>query len=131
MTVTVDRQGESVVAIIESSDVVVASTQDALDLMATIRYDHDTSKLILPKAALSEEFFNLRSGLAGDILQKYTNYRARIAIVGDFTGYDSRALRDFIRESNAGTQTLFLPTTAEALERLHRRAAPAGKREPI
>jgi len=37
--------------------------------------------LILSEADLAPEFFDLRSGLAGELFQKFTNYRIRLAIV--------------------------------------------------
>ena len=43
------------------------------------------------------------------MLQKVINYRAAIAIVGDFSGYTSKALRDFMYESNQGNRIFFLP----------------------
>ena len=38
--------------------------------------------------------------MAGEILQKFSNYRVRLAIVGDFTPYSSKSIKDFIYESN-------------------------------
>ncbi len=46
-------------------------------------------------------------GLAGDCLRKVSNYRRRLAILGDFSAVGSRALRDFIRESNGTGQVVF------------------------
>lgn len=57
--------------------------------------------------------------MAGDILQKYTNYQVKIAIVGDFEVYGSKSLRDFIYESNKGSQVFFLPTEEAAVKKLH------------
>lgn len=37
--------------------------------------------LILTETDLSPEFFRLRSGLAGEAFQKFTNYRIRVALV--------------------------------------------------
>ena len=37
--------------------------------------------LIVTEADLCPEFFNLRTGLAGEVLQKFVNYGARLAIV--------------------------------------------------
>jgi len=69
---------------------------------------------------LDPAFFQLRTGLAGEILQKFVNYRVRLAILGDFTqpAADSTALRDLIRESNSGRTTWFLPDVAELEARL-------------
>jgi hypothetical protein len=37
--------------------------------------------LVLTEADLAPEFFDLRSGLAGELFQKFTNYQLRVAIV--------------------------------------------------
>lgn len=37
--------------------------------------------LILTESDLAREFFDLRSGLAGELFQKFMNYRVRVAIV--------------------------------------------------
>ena len=36
MDITIDQQGNSKVAIIESNDIVISKVQDALDLMASV-----------------------------------------------------------------------------------------------
>ncbi|MFD0673218.1 DUF4180 domain-containing protein [Cohnella sp. GCM10027633] len=120
MNITVDRQGTSKVAVIESEDVVIKEVQDALDLMATVRYTEDCDKIVLDKCNVAEDFFELKTKLAGDVLQKYTNYQVKLAIVGDFGVYDSKSLRDFIYECNQGKQFFFLPDRQAALEALHK-----------
>jgi hypothetical protein len=119
MEIMVDEKDNSKVAVIQSDETLIASIQDALDLMASVRYLHDCHKMVIKKEALTEDFFNLKTKLAGDILQKYTNYKVKLAIVGDFSGYQSKSLQDFIRESNAGNQVLFIPTVEIALKWLH------------
>ncbi len=56
--------------------------------------------------------------MAGELLQKFSNYRVRLVIVGDFSGYTKKSIKDFIFESNNGKQINFLASTTEALERL-------------
>ncbi|WP_034357881.1 DUF4180 domain-containing protein [Deinococcus phoenicis] len=47
--------------------------------------------LILTEADLSPAFFQLRSGLAGEAFQKFTNYRIRVALVlPDFAAHGAR-----------------------------------------
>lgn len=61
------------------------------------------------------EFFDLSTGVLGDVAQKCSNYRFRLAIVGDFDAYPSAALRAYIRESNRGGLVLFANTLDAAL----------------
>ncbi len=37
--------------------------------------------LVLTETDLAKEFFDLRSGLAGEVFQKFINYKVRVAIV--------------------------------------------------
>lgn len=100
------------------NEIVLSDVQNALDFAMTIEYQYQTSKIILSKEAIVEDFFNLSSGIAGEILQKYTNYQIKLAIVGDFSQYTSKALRDYIYESNQGSNFFFVPTVAEAISKL-------------
>ena len=114
---TVQANGATI-ALVEAEETLVSDVRSALDLMATVRYETGADCLALPKAALDERFFVLSSGLAGDILQKFVNYQMKLAIYGDFSGYTSKPLRDFIYESNQGNHVCFVPTQSEAIERL-------------
>lgn len=81
---------------------IISGVRDALDCMADARYLHDSDAIVLYRENLPEAFFDLKTGLAGEILQKFSNYQMRLAIVGDFSGYQSNALHAFIRECNRG-----------------------------
>ena len=118
MNIKTITQNGVTVAIVESEEALIFDVQSALDLMAMVRYETDTDHMILPKVVLDERFFVLSSGLAGDILQKFVNYQMKVAIVGDFSGYTSKPLRDFIYESNNGKHVFFLGSEAEAIEKL-------------
>ena len=112
-----ERNGE-IITQVETEETLITDVQSALDLMATVRYETGADRMILPKIALDERFFVLSSGLAGDVLQKFVNYQLKVAIVGDYSGYTSKPLRDFIYESNNGSHVFFVATVEEALEKL-------------
>jgi hypothetical protein len=105
------------IAVVHSDEPVLTDVQSALDLLASVSYT-GCSRIVVDKSAICEDFFRLRTRLAGEILQKFVNYRVKLAIVGDFSVYDSKALRDFIRESNRGHDIFFVTTEGEALQRL-------------
>ncbi|MNS85142.1 hypothetical protein D3C72_1189980 [compost metagenome] len=108
-----------VIAIVKSNDMLlITDVQSALDLMATVRYEADSNRIILHKRAICEEFFDLKTRLAGEILQKFVNYQTKIAIVGDFSTYSSKSLRDFIYECNNGTDIFFVWSEDEAINKL-------------
>lgn len=106
------------ITVVSSNDIVVKDVQSALDLMASVQYEADCNRIVMKKSILSERFFDLKTGLAGEVLQKFINYRVKVAIIGDFSMYSSQSLRDFIYESNNGNDIFFLPSEEEALERL-------------
>jgi Domain of unknown function (DUF4180) len=74
----------------------------------------------LPAARLSEAFFELKSGLAGEVVQKFANYQIALAIVGDIPtlAAASRSLRDFMREANRGRDLWFVADRGEFQEKL-------------
>ncbi len=86
----------------------VTSPQELLDAMATARFSLGAGAMAAHAGSLGEEFFDLKTGVAGEMLQKFSNYRTRFAIIGDFTNVQSRSLRDFIRESNRGQTVYFV-----------------------
>ncbi len=106
------------IAIIRNSEILIKDVQSALDFMATVQYETGAYRIVLRKSALCEDFFNLSTKLAGEILQKFVNYRVKIAIVGDFSEYTSQSLKDFIYESNKGKDVFFLPNEKQAVEKL-------------
>lgn len=105
-------------AILDGYEIVVEDVQSALDLMANVNYETGCDRIVISKSLLSEPFFDLKTHLAGEILQKFVNYRVKLAIVGDFSGYTSQSLKDFIYESNNGNDIFFLPTEEQAIDRL-------------
>ena len=107
-----------VIAHLSETAPIITDVQTALDAAMTARYDVQTDLLVIDKRAICEDFFILSRGLAGEILQKYTNYHIRVAIYGDYSRYTSKPLRDFIYESNKGKHVFFVPTLEEALDRL-------------
>ncbi|MBM7711304.1 DUF4180 domain-containing protein [Enterococcus xiangfangensis] len=101
----------------DKEEPIIFDKDSALDFAMTIDYQYGTSNIILPKDAISSTFFDLSSQLAGEILQAYINYDVRLAIVGDFSE-GSKALKDFIRESNKGSNFYFVPNLDEAISYL-------------
>lgn len=108
------------IAVVQSDSAVITDAQSALDLVMTVQYETGSNRVVLNKDAVCRDFFILSTGLAGEILQKFINYHVKLAIVGDYSGYTSKPLRDFIYESNQGRDVFFVATQEEALEKLAR-----------
>ena len=75
------------VAHVISDETVIYDPQSALDLMMTVNYETGVKNIMISKNLITEKFFVLSSGLAGEILQKFINYKFRIAIYGDYSKY--------------------------------------------
>ena len=109
---------DKTVAVVTGEEKVITDAQSALDLIMTARYETGTNLIAVDKEAITEDFFVLSRGLAGEVLQKFINYQAKIAIFGDFSQYTSKPLKDFIYESNKGQDIFFVSTKTEAVARL-------------
>ncbi|EFM38716.1 hypothetical protein HMPREF0379_1534 [[Eubacterium] yurii subsp. margaretiae ATCC 43715] len=103
---------------LEDGKILIRDEQSMLDMLMTIAYDIGLSKVIIDKDNLTEDFFILSNKIAGNILQKVVNYNMKLAIIGDFSKYDSKALRDFIYECNSGKDIFFVEDETMALKML-------------
>jgi hypothetical protein len=105
------------IVIVDKGD-KITNAQDILDIMASSQYQCECIGMVLYKESLNESFFDLKTGLAGEILQKFSNYRFKLAIIGDFSHYTSKSLRDFIYECNKGNMVYFKEDLESALSAL-------------
>lgn len=105
-------------AIVTSDEPIITDPQSALDLAMTVKYETGCTNIAINKEAIVGDFFVLSTRLAGEVLQKFTNYGVRLAIFGDFSKYTSKPLKDFIYESNNGKDFFFVSTKEEAAEKL-------------
>ena len=102
------------------ADTGVVDESDAVQLIATAHYEHQAEWVALPAAVLGDEFFELRTGRAGAIVQKFVNYRMGLVVVGDISDRlaASKPLRDWVRESNRGRSLWFVNELSELADRL-------------
>ena len=117
MELKIHEVEEQKIAEVISQEQVLASEQEALDLMAEAAY-YQARALILQADHLNPRFYDLSTQLAGDILGKFSLYHMQVAIIGDFEGYGSQSLQAFIAESNRGRQVFFVPDLQTALDRI-------------
>ncbi len=117
MEIKIFNSGKKCIAQLISKQVEIKDQQDALDIMMESRYQ-GADGLIVSAENLHPDFFDLKTGLAGEILQKFSTYQAYLAIVGDFSKYPGKSLKDFIFESNKIGRINFVATPEEALQAL-------------
>jgi hypothetical protein len=98
---------------------VVSNDREAVDLIA-LALPHKARLLVLPVSRLHPDFFVLRTGVAGEIVQKFVTYRQPVAILGDISGRlaASPTLRAFVYEANRGKDIWFVTDESELDSRL-------------
>jgi hypothetical protein len=94
---------------------------DAVELIGKT-FENRATLIVIPVECLADEFFQLKTRIAGELIQKFVQYRRRIAIVGDISRHlaESSALRAFVSESNRGKEVWFLSSLEELNLRLER-----------
>ena len=87
----------------------VTGPDGVMDLIGEA-FSRGVGTVALPVERLDPRFLDLSSRIAGEVIQKFTNYRLRLAIVGDISAELARseALRAFVIESNRGRSVRFI-----------------------
>ena len=117
MKIEIHQNEDVKIAEVISDSFIVTNAEEGLQLMVDLYYQ-DFDKIIIHEPNIIPDFFDLKTGIAGEILQKFSNYRVRLAIVGDFAKYPGQSIKDFIFESNKCRQVNFMGSVKEAVERL-------------
>lgn len=118
MKLEIVRKNNRKIAVVNSDELLITDALSALDLVMTVKYETGCTDIAVNKEAVTEDFFILSTCLAGEILQKFINYGVRFAVYGDFSGYTSKPLKDFMYESNRGKDFYFQPDVTQAVEHL-------------
>ena len=104
---------ERVIVTASESGVVLRDLDSLNELMGAV---YGADGLLLTESDLAPEFFDLRSGLAGEALQKFTNYRVRVAIVVPDPGRYGPRVAELAFEHRRHNLIRFVASEAEALE---------------
>lgn len=106
------------ISVVESEDILINDVDSGLDFAMEVSNMTGINNIILNKEAVNDVFFDLKNRMLGELLQKYINYNVKIAFIGDFSGYESKALNDFIYESNNGRDFFFVEDIDTAVEKM-------------
>ncbi|WP_379092768.1 DUF4180 domain-containing protein [Pedobacter sp. UC225_65] len=117
MNIQTHNINDTEIAEITSDQIIIQNVEDALDLLGNVYYQ-GFDRMILHQKNITIDFFDLKNKMAGEILQKFSTYRVRLAIVGDFSAFTSKSLKDFIYESNNGKQVNFVTSVEAAVAAL-------------
>lgn len=107
MTINIIKLNDENIVEITRNGIFLTNTEDAMQLMMDCKYEHQAYKAIFYQENITPDFFELKTKLADEMLQKFTQYGFEIAIVGDFRVYESKSLNDFIFESNKSRKVYF------------------------
>jgi hypothetical protein len=101
--------GGETVLLVAAEGPPIGSERDASDLIGDA-LSVGASEIAIPVSRLHPEFLNLSSRMAGLMIQKFTNYRLKVAFVGDISEALARseALRAYVIESNRGKGVRFV-----------------------
>jgi hypothetical protein len=100
----------------------IGNDRDAIDLIGKAA-ENKAEIVVVPSERLAAAFFDLKTRVAGEMIQKFSIYGVRLAILGDIAAAveNSSAFRDFVRESKRGNTIWFV----EDFESLRQRLLPA------
>lgn len=81
---------------------ILTNERDVVDLISFCG-EHNTDRVLLFAENLPQKFFDLKSGEAGMVLQKFANYRMKVAAVLP-PSYIQGKFSEFVLETNRGNQ---------------------------
>lgn len=96
-----------------SAETLLRTEQDALDLIAAC-FENEAHLLMLDAEVLSDDFYKLRTGLAGMVLQKFINYRVKVAVIITGEMEIKGKFRELLVESNKGNDFRVFDNITEA-----------------
>jgi hypothetical protein len=95
---------------------------EPVDAVRAVIYciEHGALAMLFDRGALPGAFFDLSTGVAGEVAQKLTNYGIRMAGVVPDLGAHSARFQEFASEANKGRQLHFAATREAAVAWLER-----------
>lgn len=117
MSQAVHQFGDQRILVLDASGPRFDVAALANDLIG-LAWEQEAQVVAVPATALPDQFYALRSGLLGEMAQKFANYRLHLVVLGDVSvhTHSSKAFRDYVYEANNGRTLWFVPDF-EALER--------------
>lgn len=99
---------------------IIKTEQDVVDLIARCS-EVGTTRLVLYEESLPRAFFDLKSGFAGMVLQKLTDYHIRAAFIISSATILKGRFREMAIECNRGHQFRFFSDRRDAENWLNKR----------
>lgn len=116
MNIEVHEINGAKMAEVIAENILINNPEDGLQLLADLYYQ-DFDKIIIHEKNIIPDFFDLKTGIAGEVLQKFSNYRVSLFVIGEFDKYPGKSIKDFIYESNKGRLINFVASLEDIKSR--------------
>lgn len=93
---------------------MLSSEQDAANLVCACA-ENDTYRILIPGSVLPPGFYDLRTGLAGAILGKFSIYRMRVGFTIPLEKMTLGRFGEMVLECNRGNEIHFTPDYGAAI----------------
>lgn len=103
-----------------TGSISITSERDALDLVSYCG-QYEVHAALLDGRCLDDAFFDLRTGLAGAALLKWSIYQLRVAVILPPERIGTGRFSEFVLETNRGNQFRVFQDHSTAVEWLTRR----------
>lgn len=100
-----------------SDGIVIRTSRDAMDIISEL-LSRGLKELILYEKNVAPEFLQLRTGIAGEVLQMLANNHMSVGFVEHPESHRSKSLQAFTLESSHGNQMCFAGSLESVLERM-------------
>lgn len=97
----VEREGSKYIEL-KGMNPPISCAQDVLDQLIGVCWEHEVNRALISAECFEEGFYRLRTGIAGDVLQKLLNYHIKTALIITDTKLIQGKFEDFILEANKG-----------------------------
>jgi len=105
-------EGKKYIEVISSTEPLSTEAQ-ALDLIS-LGWEHDTTAIMIHYAALSDDFFKLKTKVAGNMIQKLINYGIKAAAIIPQETIEKGRFKEMAVEMNTGNHFRLYESKEEA-----------------
>lgn len=116
MAISLIHENGIAIAEVTGEEGSIRGMKTIIDLIGEISFNYGCDRILVDRELIDESFFDLKSGFAGELTQKFSNYRMKLAVTGDFSMFESLALKAFLYESNLGKTVRFVSDRMKAID---------------
>lgn len=102
MKYSVIRKNDKSYIMYNEIDETISSEQDVMDIISAC-FGEGISLVLIDGNAIADEFYDLKTKLLGMALQKFINYKIRVAFIIDGERTLSDRFKELVLEINKGT----------------------------